>query len=329
MTTLYPGARWRPLGPEQPAKMSAHDLIILHTMVGTLWGTDSYFMDGGYTGVESHFGVGFDGEVLQWTDLESRADANLDDNFNAISIETADMGEGFPAWGGSDVPAWTDAQIEAIAQIVAWCCKLKNIPCQLVPDSKAGRRGIAYHRQGVDSIPLYQPTYRVSGGRHWSTKIGKVCPGDRRVAQVPEVIKRASEILAGGGGDWFDMADRDDLKEALREVLNEGTGGGQKAWAGTSKAQLGGIQSLFNMVTALLKRSGVEIKVIKLPDNDAQFLLMGDVFLWIQDETQRAMWGLAGIPYDTVPADSQIWKSTPLRGPLPPGFPDGLVTQEG
>lgn len=196
--TLYPGAAWRPLGSPQPARMDAHNKIILHTMAGfDLDRCDAYFRAQGYTGVESHFGVGFDGEIYQWVDLECRADANLYANEDAISIETADTGRGFPTWTGSNVPAWTSTQIEAIAKIVAWCCARWNIPCVLIPDSRDDRRGVGMHRQGVESVPPYQPTYRQPGGELWSTSKGKVCPGDKRVAQVPEVLRRANEILNG------------------------------------------------------------------------------------------------------------------------------------
>lgn len=243
MATIYPGAKWRPLAATQPSRMSGHDLIILHTMVGSLWGTDSYFMDNGYGGTESHFGVGGDGEILQWVDLECRADANLDANDNAISIETADMDPEFDDWGGSNVPAWTDAQIEANAQIVAWCCARWNIPCSLIPDSKPGRRGVGYHRQGIDN-------WRVSGGEYWSNSTGKVCPGDRRVNQVQQVITRAQAILNGEEGDWLDMATQTEYEASQRRVLNEGTGQGQISWAGTSKATLGTVQGLVNQLNA-------------------------------------------------------------------------------
>lgn len=244
--TLYPKAQWRPLGPEQPSRMSAHNLVILHTMVGSLAGTDAMFHAGGYGGTESHFGVGYDGTTYQWTDLECRADANLDANSHAISIETADWGEGpFGKWDTGNpalVPAWTDQQVEALAQIVAWCCQRWSIPCELVPDSKPGRRGVGYHRQGIDN-------WRVAGGEKWSLYTGKVCPGSKRIAQVPEVIKRAQQIMSGDsqdGGDWLDMADIEDVKNALRLVLNEGTGDGQKTWAGTSRATLGTVQAVYN-----------------------------------------------------------------------------------
>jgi N-acetylmuramoyl-L-alanine amidase len=188
----YPNAHWRPLGPQTQARMSRHDIVVLHTMVGTLWGTDSYFMRDGYGGVESHFGVGHDGEVLQWQDTDFVAEANLNGNRRCISIETADTGPGFPSWTGTNVPAWTDAQIEAIAQIIAWCCRTHDIPCELIPDTKPNRRGIGYHRQGIRGS---YPDGLVSGGEVWSTAVGKVCPGDRRVAQVPRVISRARQLL--------------------------------------------------------------------------------------------------------------------------------------
>lgn len=244
MATIYPGANYRPLAVGQPGYLSGHDLVLLHTMVGSLWGTDAYFRREGYSGTESHFGVGPDGEVLQWVDLERRADANLYANDNAISIETADFGSGFGEWGGSNVPAWTTAQLEAIAQIVAWCCARWNIPCSLIPDSRPGRRGVGYHRQGIDP-------YRAAGGEQWSTSTGKVCPGDRRVAQIPQVISRANAIIHGASeGDWLSMATETEVKNALRAVLNEGTGYGQSNWAGTCKTDLSTSQGLVNQLAA-------------------------------------------------------------------------------
>lgn len=158
-------------------------------MVGTLAGTDAYFRREGYGGTESHFGVGGDGLVYQWQDTDHQADANLEGNHRVVSVETADHGAPFPAWSGSDVPAWTTEQVEAIAALLAWLCRRYTIPCELIPDTRPGRRGIGYHRQGVDP-------WRVDGGERWSTAYGKVCPGDRRVAQIETVvIPRTREIM--------------------------------------------------------------------------------------------------------------------------------------
>jgi hypothetical protein len=178
--------------------MKRHDVVILHTMVGSLDGTDTYFRSGGYGGTESHFGVGGEGRSYQWQDTDYQAEANLAANYRAISIETEDRNSKFfPTWNsndGSAVPAWTDRQIEEIARIVAWCCTVHNIPCQLAHDSKPGTRGIAYHRLGVDGN---FPDHRVTGGEVWSSATGKVCPGNRRIAQIPKVIEKARRIMGG------------------------------------------------------------------------------------------------------------------------------------
>jgi hypothetical protein len=205
----YDKAKWRPLAadPSHQALMDAHDGIILHTMVGTLAGTDSLFHQDGYTGTESHFGVGPDGTIYQWTDTARTADANLEGTHRLLSIETADMGDPFPTWSGSNVPAWTEKQLDAIAAIVAWAATTHDFPLAPMENSKPGQRGVGWHRLGVDSSPPFQPGYRVSGGEHWSTSVGKACPGDRRIHQVPEVIARAKAIQSGDN----DMQLDDDL----------------------------------------------------------------------------------------------------------------------
>lgn len=189
----YSGASWRPLANNWSAqpRLTTHDLIILHTMVGSLTSTDGYFRNNGYGGPESHFGVGHDGTVYQWQDSVYRAEANGAANARAISIETADLGPGFPRWdtnSGNAVPAWTDEQCDAIARIIAWACSTHDIPCVLIPDSKPSRRGVGYHRQGV-------PGYAVPGGELWSSARGKVCPGPRRIAQIPGVVAGARNLL--------------------------------------------------------------------------------------------------------------------------------------
>lgn len=179
--TRCPYALWDPLGPQTQSRLHNPDIVCLHTMAGSFVGTNIFFHDNGYGGTESHFGIAGSGVARQWQDLDYRADANLDGNDHIISIETADKGEDFPHWIGSDVPPWTKEQLSKIIEITSWCCDRYGIPRVLVPDSKPGRRGIAYHRQGVDP-------WRVSGGELWSSARGKVCPGDRRIKQITSII---------------------------------------------------------------------------------------------------------------------------------------------
>lgn len=216
----YPGATWRPLAadPSHQAPMSRHDGIVLHTMAGSLAGTEAMFLQSGFTGTESHFGVGADGTVLQWVDTSRRADANLNGTWRLLSVETADTGPPFPSWSGSNVPAWTDAQLDAIAGIVAWAAKAHDFPIEAMRSSRAGERGVGWHRLGIEP-------WRVDGGEAWSESTGKACPGDRRIAQVPEVIRRARAI-AGGGDDLpepaallaAEVTKEVSLKRAVRET---------------------------------------------------------------------------------------------------------------
>jgi hypothetical protein len=199
--------------------MRAHNIFCIHTMVGTLLGTDAMFKDNGYGGTESHYGTGGAGETIrQWQDRAFTADANLDGNPEVISVENADKGPGFAPWSGDNVPAFTDVQLEQLVELAAWECSLEAhsecpvgwtcrqgvmwngirvaIPPVLIPDTFPGRRGIAYHRQGIDGS---LPDMRVAGGVLWSEARGKICPGDRRVAQIrTEIVPRVqARILKG------------------------------------------------------------------------------------------------------------------------------------
>jgi hypothetical protein len=217
-----PGALWRPL-PRQLVPMRAYEILCRHTMVGSLWGTDGYFRSPG-TGVSSHFGTGGDGTIIQWIDTAYRAGANLDGNDEVISVENADMGPEFAPWntGSADnVPAYTEAQIEANAKIAAFVYEEHGIAVDVsIPDTKAGRRGCGVHRQGCDP-------YRVSGGVKWSNAYGKGCPGPRRIAQEPQIKARAKQIAGGQTEkEWWEMpipqAEIEKVAQRTRQVVADG-----------------------------------------------------------------------------------------------------------
>lgn len=215
MAKRYPGASYQPLGRQTESRMTSHDIICIHTMVGTLSGTDSMFEQDGYGGTESHFGTGGDGACIQWQDLAYSADANLDGGHRVISIENADIGAPFPRWTGSNVPRFSAPQAERLVDLLAWLCSKEahaacpptwkchkvGIPARFVEDSKPGRRGIAVHRQGIDgNFPTDGPLRgRVPGGERWSTSTGKACPGDRRILQTAsEIIPALQKRLIAG-----------------------------------------------------------------------------------------------------------------------------------
>jgi hypothetical protein len=193
----YPGAKLSLLGPQTEPAMSAHDIICLHTMAGSMASTKATFEPDGFGGVESHFGIGPRGECIQWQVLSHTADANLDGNHHVISIETADKGTPFPEWSGSNVPGWTKAQLDTIVDLVGWLSIQFSIPPELIPDTIPGHRGIAYHRQGIEG-DFATKDGLVPGGERWSDDRGKVCPGNRRIRQLKDtVIPRVQELVAG------------------------------------------------------------------------------------------------------------------------------------
>ena len=244
MAQRCPFAEWDPLGPQTQGRMTSHDVVCLHTMVGTLAGTDGYFTSGngaGYLGTESHYGVGgkwgadatrgWDGHVKQWQDRAYIADANLQGKYRVISVETADN-------AARPIQPWTPAQCESLARIIAWesstaahadCpttwqCHQTGIPISLVPDSKPGRRGVAYHRQGVDP-------WRVDGGEWWSESDGKDCPTQARIDQIPGILARARQI-AGGATPTPQEDDMNDLDRFMLTQLWQERGGMQETLAG-------------------------------------------------------------------------------------------------
>jgi hypothetical protein len=178
MAVVYPGADYRQLAGKSRTLLTPR-VVNVHTMVGTMAGTESWFTPGGRP--YSHFGVGGRGEVRQWQNLTYRAASDLNGNPFCISIECVDMRDPFPSWSGSNVPAFTTAQADALVRLINWLCTRFSIPKVLLTNSLPGVRGVSYHRLGIDP-------YRVSGGVRYSNATGKVCPGDRRIAQLGSYI---------------------------------------------------------------------------------------------------------------------------------------------
>jgi hypothetical protein len=122
------------------------------------------------------------------------------------------------------------------------------------------------------------------------------------------------------GEDWLDMATLDEVKDAVRGVLNEGTGEGQKSWAGTSKATLGTAQGLVNQVAAL---GAGGTTIIKLADNDAQWLASpyDGTRTWIESQQALADFGLKERGFEEVPDTDERWKLINITGRVPDGWP--------
>ena len=198
----YPSAIRRDIGRTKTALVNPQR-VTLHTAVTNANSLAGAFKDGPYC----HFYVRADGTVEQHQDTAYRAAADLQGNDNTVSIETWDAyresapnkpipydGNGVSGWRStSDVPAWTDKQITALIALLQWLWKTHpSIPRKLATDSKIGTssHGVAWHKLGVPSTS--GATVSQTGGMLWSTSAGKVCPGARRIAQVPLIFARAA-----------------------------------------------------------------------------------------------------------------------------------------
>lgn len=192
------GASYQPISYGGVPKMARYDIVCVHTIVGYA------------PAPAAHFSVRADGYQIQSRDTAYQSAANLNGNYRILAIENEDHGDAFGEWKTSDghaVPSFTADQCESIADILAWCHRVHGIPLELVPDSQGSRRGIAYHRQGIKGN---WSGYAYGGwtvGEVWSSSNGKVCPGDRRIQQLIEVIIPRSRVLAGldedmSGVDW-------------------------------------------------------------------------------------------------------------------------------
>lgn len=199
---IMPGAQFMNAATSKP--MERYDVACIHTIVG-------------YAPAHAaHFSTKADGHIYQSRDTKYRSAANLNGNHRVIAIENEDHGTAFgPAWDTNDghaVPGFTPAQKEAIAKILAWCYRTHGIPLVMVADSKATRRGVAYHRQGIDgNFGTYDYPGRVAGGELWSSATGKVCPGDNRIWQLIHEILPRARVLAGLDVPVKDDEDEDDM----------------------------------------------------------------------------------------------------------------------
>lgn len=176
----YPAAQWRPLGRQDEPPITPR-ILVLHTMVGYLRGSEAMFRREGYQGTESHFGVGgpwdrdadgtsLDGAVWQWQATDRQADAQHSGNAYCTSVETSD--------GGDPFNPWSPAQVEALVELVVWWCRGTGHPARI--STSPTMAGIGWHAQH----------------RAWAPD-GRTCPGPVRIRQLREhVVPDAAAILS-------------------------------------------------------------------------------------------------------------------------------------
>jgi hypothetical protein len=187
-----PGAIWAPFSGKSTTQL-VYETACIHTQVG--FNQISYNLGAQPGHSYAHTYLDGDGSELQGQDLRYRAAANLEGNPYTISWECADHGPWFSTWNNQcgNVPDFTEAQVATLIRDLTWACLRFNIPPVLIPDTKPGRRGLAYHAQGI--VPNL-----VVGGRKWSLTAYKCCPDWRRIRTfvnriIPAVRKNVLAIL--------------------------------------------------------------------------------------------------------------------------------------
>ncbi|MGW6912609.1 peptidoglycan recognition protein family protein [Kitasatospora sp. NPDC054939] len=192
----YPGAKKLELQPESDAQPAIRPTqLILHSIAAPWTPERTYEFWRDSTGLESHFGLGFDGRLAQYIGTETRADANMyanrrPDGTGAVSVETAS--------NTSHSDPWTDAQLRALIELGLWLHRQHGIPlraCRSHDDP-----GFGFHR-------MYP---------QWSDG-GTACPGDARVRQFHDIVLPGI-IAAASGKPTTPAPEEDDMPYSKQEL---------------------------------------------------------------------------------------------------------------
>lgn len=193
----YPGATKMELQPESDTQPAIDPTqFIVHSIVGpwTARRTYEYWRDS--TNLESHFGIGYAGDIAQYIGTETRADANAGanrraDGTGAISVETA-----------SNLTAtdlWTAKQVEELIKAGVWAHQQHGIPLRLC--RTADDPGFGWHKMH----DAWNPS-------------AHSCPGPARITQFREVVFPGIVARAGGqsSSEELDM-DKTQVHDAVWE----------------------------------------------------------------------------------------------------------------
>lgn len=192
---IFPGAtpnlipRWNNGRPRK----GRITVAVLHIAVSNARSIRPVF-EGGKNGC-SHLYIRKDGTAEQYMDSRTRSAAETTDSDRIFSIET-EGGVGTDLHQG-----WTAAQIETLVQVIRWLHETEGLQLRVMQSSRPEEVGVGYHRLGVPRSKWTSktaPGWLVQGGRTWSKAVGKVCPGDARIAQIGAIVGRAAveQIIA-------------------------------------------------------------------------------------------------------------------------------------
>lgn len=177
---IYPQAQVKLVAQANTREATLRNRVNFHTAVTDAASLYPYFSQPDRPC--SHFYVAESGTVEQYIDTRFYSAADLQGNDATISIETWD-GYG-RIWTSGSPPGWNAKQLASLKRLTLWILQShRSIPPRLAKDSVPGPSsfGLSWHRLGIDP-------WRHPDGMRYSTAYGKVCPGDNRIRQIPEIL---------------------------------------------------------------------------------------------------------------------------------------------
>ena len=161
MSGLCPFAVQKIIAPGSNDPAIKPRAAILHVDAGNAESLEDYFRNRS-GGIESHFFIRANGGVEQYRDIYRQADANLDANDFAVSIETQGYGPG----------EWSLQQLASIKRLLTWLHTEAGIPLRKIQHWDGS--GVGYHT-----------LFGAPG--HW-TPVAKTCPGPARIRQFDRLL---------------------------------------------------------------------------------------------------------------------------------------------
>ena len=182
---------------------------------------DIYGPGKGPGGSYAHYHMPRKGNGRQHQLLHHWAYADLGGNGRTIAAET----EGVPG------DRMTEDQLDAHARAFADAVLHRGVPNRIA--TYKDTTGLAWHRLGCKgNFGAFSPGDRTTWcgyqtGQQWTTHFGKTCPTDNFIHQIPEIYNRAQVYIKAGSTagtieerDWLDMADKQDVIDAVWEALS-------------------------------------------------------------------------------------------------------------
>lgn len=194
---IYPGAKKLLIPKWNKVAIARHRRMNLHVAVSERDSLHSMFSSS--NSACSHFYVAKDGTVEQYIDTKYRSASDMNGNDSTISVETQG---GLGNSSKLNAEKWTDAQFDALVKLWKWARDEHDIKNQVAKNTQTNDNsaGLSWHRLGVQGNfagrkGILSTSYKM-GGIKYSSAVGKECPGDAKILQIPAIWEQANGKVA-------------------------------------------------------------------------------------------------------------------------------------